>query len=95
IESSFKHFGEEIIGIIVYNSEKLVNPLTKQANIWKKSCCPNIKVMNEKEIIIFFNNRNKKEVKKIFEYLNPQVEECIFGDVKMKGFKADKLFIYQ
>ncbi|CAG8801806.1 4842_t:CDS:2, partial [Dentiscutata erythropus] len=34
IQSSFKHFGEEILGIIVYNSEKLSNPLTKSAKIW-------------------------------------------------------------
>ncbi|CAG8549865.1 45050_t:CDS:2 [Gigaspora margarita] len=34
IESAFGYFGKEILEIIVYNSEKLKNPLTKQANSW-------------------------------------------------------------
>ncbi|CAG8849612.1 35083_t:CDS:1, partial [Gigaspora margarita] len=34
IKSAFGRFGKEVLGIIVYNSEKLKNPLTKQANSW-------------------------------------------------------------
>ncbi|CAG8776691.1 9015_t:CDS:1, partial [Gigaspora margarita] len=64
IESAFGRFGKEILGIIVYNSEKLKNPLTKQANNWWKSCCPEIKIMNEQEIICFFKNKQKKIGKK-------------------------------
>ncbi|CAG8850853.1 14424_t:CDS:1, partial [Gigaspora margarita] len=33
IKSLFKHFGKEAVGIIVYNSKKLKNPLTKQTTI--------------------------------------------------------------
>ncbi|CAG8728334.1 30420_t:CDS:2 [Gigaspora margarita] len=64
IESAFERFGKEVLGIIVYNSEKLKNPLTKQANSWWKSCCSEIKIMNEHEIICFFKNKQKKIEKK-------------------------------
>ncbi|CAG8616849.1 28593_t:CDS:2, partial [Racocetra persica] len=48
-EKSLKLIGEEIE--IIYNSEKLQKPLTKQAKIWWKSCCSEIKILNEKEAL--------------------------------------------
>ncbi|RIB23188.1 P-loop containing nucleoside triphosphate hydrolase protein [Gigaspora rosea] len=90
IESSFKRFGEQIMGIIVYNSEKLKNPLTRNANIWWKSCCPEIKIMNEKEIVNFLNIVKKKEKWVMLEYFNPQANKLIIGNIRMGGFKAEK-----
>ncbi|CAG8817561.1 34388_t:CDS:1, partial [Gigaspora margarita] len=89
IESAFGRFGKDVLEIIIYNSEKLKNSLTKQANSWWKSCCPEIKIMNEHEIICFFKNKQKKIGKKTVEYLNSHVDECFFSDIVMKGFKAE------
>ncbi|CAG8669172.1 23641_t:CDS:2 [Gigaspora rosea] len=94
IESSFKRFGEQIMGIIVYNSEKLKNPLTRNANIWWKSCCPEIKIMNEKEIVNFLNIVKKKEKWVMLEYFNPQANKLIIGNIRMGGFKAEKCVVY-
>ncbi|RIB08148.1 hypothetical protein C2G38_2212389 [Gigaspora rosea] len=94
IESAFRRFGKEVLGIIVYNSEKLKNPLMKQANIWWKSCCPEIKIMNEHKIICFFKNKQKKTEKKTIEYLNPYADECSFGRFVIKGFRAEKCIVY-
>ncbi|CAG8739729.1 1919_t:CDS:2, partial [Dentiscutata erythropus] len=91
IQSSFKCFGEEILGIIVYNSEKLSNPLMKSAKIWFDSCCSEIKIINEKEILNFFKDNKKRNKRRIMmEYTNPQADEFVIGISKLKGFKAEK-----
>ncbi|CAG8484862.1 11640_t:CDS:2 [Gigaspora rosea] len=53
-QASVYRFGEPILSIIVYNSEKLKNyncPLTKSARLWWKAVCPEIQIASEKMIV--------------------------------------------
>ncbi|RIB23952.1 hypothetical protein C2G38_2032284 [Gigaspora rosea] len=53
-QASVYRFGEPILSIIVYNSEKLKNynsPLTKGARLWWKAVCPEIQIASEKMIV--------------------------------------------
>ncbi|CAG8852341.1 22015_t:CDS:1, partial [Racocetra persica] len=62
------------------------------AKIWWKNCCPEIKILNEKEVLSYFKNiQNKKKETKVIKYINSEAKECSIGsNIKMKGFKAEK-----
>ncbi|CAG8791083.1 22657_t:CDS:1, partial [Dentiscutata erythropus] len=95
IQLSFKRFGDEILGIIVYNSKKLSNPLMKSAKIWFDGCCPEIKIMNKKEILNFFKDNKKRNKRRIMiEYTNLQADKFVIGISKLKGFKVEKCVVY-
>ncbi|RIB18304.1 hypothetical protein C2G38_2036992 [Gigaspora rosea] len=50
-QSAVHRFGDSVLSIIVYNSEKLNNPLTQDAKEFHQGSCPEIKVVNDQEIV--------------------------------------------
>ncbi|CAG8635322.1 12558_t:CDS:2, partial [Racocetra fulgida] len=57
-ETSVSRFGKEVLSVIVYNSKKLKNnPLTTNAETWRKGSCPNICIETEKTIVDCIKNK--------------------------------------
>ncbi|CAG8824275.1 14577_t:CDS:2 [Gigaspora margarita] len=50
-QSAVHRFGDNVLSIIVYNSEKLNNFLTQQAKEFHQGSCPEIKVVSDQEIV--------------------------------------------